>query len=285
MNPFVYDTSPQEAKEAIAELIYEVGVSVWMCYETNQSSAMSDALVDALPKYFGYNSGIFHLDRNRYSSAEWFAAIRDQLVVNQPVLYRIAGHLMVCDGWKVDEAGMQVHLNYGWGAGDNYIVWKSIDGIDDAPDEHFILCGITPKSWAVATVPRGSDYGAWLDADCDGDEDLLTTGYDYSQSCHTVWLETNNGVAGFGTTVAYCSTSYEATAIIGGDYNNDGAPDVLLCGPRPVLLRNSGVGVFSEDTEALPSEALDLYRGAFVDCDRDGRLDIVGLRACHEITD
>ncbi len=114
------------------------------------------------------------------------------------------------------------------------------------------------------------------DYDNDGDLDL----FEATGSGVRLWRNTAGSfahvtVAGF----ARPAGDGVATAVVAGDYNNDGRTDLLVLRyGGPILYRNDGSGHFSNVTAAakLTAGATELpLAGAFVDLDHDGDLDIV----------
>ena len=114
------------------------------------------------------------------------------------------------------------------------------------------------------------------DYDNDGDLDL----FEAAGAGVRLWRNTAGSfarvtVAGF----AVPAGSGVATAVVAGDYNNDGRADVLVLRyGGPILYRNDGSGHFSNVTAAakLAAGATELpLAGGLVDIDHDGDLDIV----------
>ena len=64
-----------------------------------------------------------------------------------------------------------------------------------------------------------------------------------------------------------------------GDYDNDGAPDLVLSGGSVVLLHNEKDGTFKDATFATGIKAQDVKGLAFLDYDHDGDLDLIVTRS------
>jgi hypothetical protein len=92
--------------------------------------------------YYGYNPGCDRIDRDDYDTqAGWFEEIKSQVNLNRPIQYRIGGHSLVADGWKVTGGTRWYHLNMGWDGGKpdrscwdpyegvNTNTWYALDGI------------------------------------------------------------------------------------------------------------------------------------------------------------
>lgn len=142
--------------EAVATLMYHVGVSVDMNYGTDASGAADVGIPYALMSYFGYDKGAFIAERVFYTDEQWEELVYDELAAGRPLYYagitdRKEAHAFVCDGYDGDG---KFHFNWGWGGHYN---------------GYFLITG------AGALVPEGSGAGGG------------TTGYGYtnSQACLT----------------------------------------------------------------------------------------------------
>lgn len=117
---------------AVATLLYHVGVAVEMGYGTDGSGAstMSGGNINkasaenALKSYFKYSPALHGVYLEDYSSEEWNQMLRNELNNSRPVIYTgydtSGGHAFVVDGY--DANGM-FHINWGWGGScDDYYV-------------------------------------------------------------------------------------------------------------------------------------------------------------------
>jgi len=119
-----------EEEDAMAELCYEVGVSVEMNYGACGSGASYPD--EALKTYFAYDPTIERGYRGSHSTAEWFEFIQEEIDAGRPIWYAFdysetSGHAVVCDGWKDEGGNDMYHINYGWGGPFN--AWYTIDNI------------------------------------------------------------------------------------------------------------------------------------------------------------
>jgi hypothetical protein len=111
-------SSSQAEKEAIARLMYHVGVSLDMNYSPGSSGAFSRLVPDALKDYFSYDSGAEFIKRSSYSLTSWKNKIKTELDAARVVYHSgfcanpAAGHAFVMDGYNTDD---KFHLNWGWG--------------------------------------------------------------------------------------------------------------------------------------------------------------------------
>ena len=107
----------KEQADAVAKLIYAIGVALDMQYSKNESWA-SLASGTLLAKYFKFNGNPYYLSKERVSSdEEWENLIDEELERNGVLIYRGAnqkdeeGHIFIVDGR--DEDG-RYHINWGW---------------------------------------------------------------------------------------------------------------------------------------------------------------------------
>ena len=119
-------------KNAVAKLMYDCGISCNMNYglsETGGSSASSLNQAYGLYKYFGYDQGMRHINRNYYKLNDWEALIKNEIDNNRPILYRGTGtgggHAFIIDGYN--KSGY-FHFNWGWGGrSDGYFVTTALN--------------------------------------------------------------------------------------------------------------------------------------------------------------
>ena len=104
---------------AVATLMYHVGVSLDMNYgpaQTGGSSTNSlDVVANALKTYFSYSSSTQFTMRENYSNANWISLLKNELDNSRPIEYagigQGGGHAFVCDGY---DANNYFHFNWGW---------------------------------------------------------------------------------------------------------------------------------------------------------------------------
>ena len=115
---------------AVATLMYHVGVAVNMDYNTEGSGAVSSIALAAITEYFGYDKGIQVLPKDFMQEEEVLQTIATDLQAGRPVYISGStvnneGHAFVCDGMKSDG---YLHINWGWnGSGNGYFALSALD--------------------------------------------------------------------------------------------------------------------------------------------------------------
>jgi len=141
----------------------------------------------------------------------------------------------------------------------------------------------TPEKFLIETMGSGC---AWIDYDQDGLLDLYlvngaatkvyTPGHPLSSA-----LYHNNGNGTFTDVTGKAgvgSNTLFGMGVAVGDYDNDGFPDLFVCGyGRSVLYHNNGDGTFTDVTSraGVANTGLWASSAAWFDYDNDGRLDLV----------
>lgn len=117
-------SSTQQQIDAVALLMYHVGVAVEMSYSPESSGAhvsaygnpASASAENALKNYFRYNQALFAAYRDNYTDAQWNELLTAELDASRPILFSgtdgEGGHAFVLDGY--DSLGFY-HVNWGWG--------------------------------------------------------------------------------------------------------------------------------------------------------------------------
>lgn len=148
---------------AVAELCYEVGVSVGMWYGHCASGAGPP--MHQLVDYFRYDDSIMWRHGRDYSSEDWFSLIQAEIDQSRPALYFLPQHALVCDGWRVVGEEMQIHLNYG-GTGP-YNAWYALDDIHGHDWDHRVedmVVNIFPEPAIMLSADGTGDYASIQDA-------------------------------------------------------------------------------------------------------------------------
>lgn len=121
-----------EQANAVAQLMYDVGVSVSMTYEMGGSGANFSG--PHMVEFFGYDKNMRYLSAEYCSTEDWERVLRTELAEARPVL--CAGgseggaHEFVCDGYDAD--GL-FHYNFGWDGMSNGWFASTATGYDASP--------------------------------------------------------------------------------------------------------------------------------------------------------
>ena len=214
-----YNSYTTTEANAVATLMYHVGVSVDMNYNVSSaggSGAYSNWVPDALTTYFDYNPEItnvikYHIDGYDYeywyhhknnnltpipdfTDEDWVTSIKTELNNERPVYYSGSGdgggHAFVCDGY---DASDNFHFNWGWGGScDGYYPIGSLNPgtggigsgtVGEFNDQNFIILGFEPNpANYVADAYTFVGEGSWnTPSNWEGlDGNTLTTLPDFS---------------------------------------------------------------------------------------------------------
>jgi hypothetical protein len=116
--------SVNSTNNAVATLMYQVGVSVDMDYSPQSSGAyvisasspVTHCSEYALKTYFGYKNSLQGIQRVDYNQTQWLNLIKMELDASRPILYagfgNGGGHCFVADGYDNSD---YIHFNWGWG--------------------------------------------------------------------------------------------------------------------------------------------------------------------------
>jgi hypothetical protein len=144
---YAFGQEPEEAVQAVAELMYELGVAARTDYEATASAAASAELASRLRRHFLYEMPIIAQPASGTSSS---SALLGELAAGRPCLASIPGHGFVIDGHLRQGADDFFHVNYGWsGRNDGWCLLDDIQG--EAVAE--IGTGIRPL---LVAIPLGS---------------------------------------------------------------------------------------------------------------------------------
>lgn len=129
MLPTLTAESPEESIDAVATLLFHLGVSVDMQYGSS-SGALSTNIAPALAHYFNYDRSVHLLFRDYFSTNEWEKMLMGELRQGRPVIYEgttyaYEGHSFVIDGC---DAQGYYHVNWGWsGESNGYFLLNVLD--------------------------------------------------------------------------------------------------------------------------------------------------------------
>ncbi len=155
------DYTPTQAN-AVALLMYHLGVASDMQYSPEESGTSSCALGAGLIRYFDYDASMSIQCREWYTQDEWNELVYSEISQGYPLMYggqsEGGGHAFVCDGYN----NGYFHINWGWGGvSDGYFLLSDLDpdsqGIggssseDGFNDGQEILYGVRPNFGTEAT--------------------------------------------------------------------------------------------------------------------------------------
>ena len=139
--------SPQEQIEAVAELIYHVGVSVDMNYRPTSSGAVTGKLCETMPAYFFYTDQMDNLYRENYTHEGYMDLLIRSVDMGWPMVHRGGGHAYVVDGYNDYD---MVHINWGWsGSSDD---WFNIDDHGYTEGESVIYNYVPAERYAATSA-------------------------------------------------------------------------------------------------------------------------------------
>lgn len=164
MLPYYNNNYNSTQANAVATLMYHVGVAADMDYDPDGSGAASSVALANLGTYFDYDKGIQTLPKDYMKEEDILNAIVADLEVGHPVYVSGAtknqeGHAFVCDGMQSDG---YLHINWGWdGISNGYFALSALDPEQQgtggsASDMAFtegveVFTGIQPDKGGAAT--------------------------------------------------------------------------------------------------------------------------------------
>jgi hypothetical protein len=105
-------TGSSTQNNAVALLMYHVGVSLQMGYTPEGSGSHGMVVPGALKTHFKYASDARYVTCDGYTVEEWRAMLKGEINAERPILTGCCAHAMVIDGY---DASSRFHLNFGWG--------------------------------------------------------------------------------------------------------------------------------------------------------------------------
>ena len=119
-----------EQADAVAELMFHVGVACNMQYSPSASGSSSGIAFQGLNRYFGYDAGVIPLPKDYMPENKVLEGIATDLKAGRPVYIsayttNYEGHAFVCDGMQSNGF---LHINWGWtGTSDGYFSISALD--------------------------------------------------------------------------------------------------------------------------------------------------------------
>lgn len=146
---YPWGSEPVAAVNAVSELMYEVGVSVEMNYESAGSSSSTYDLAVVLKDNFFYERGAYASTNSQGIGGLLVA----DLLASRPAIVSIPGHAVVADGYTEENGTEYFHINYGWGGDNNS--WYLIDDIKGNPAVTCVT-GVYPALTPMNKTPDGT---------------------------------------------------------------------------------------------------------------------------------
>ncbi len=147
-------TSTVFEKNAVANLMYDCGISVNMDYAYSSGALFMDA-AQALVTVFNYDRSIATYERVYFSNDSWESMLKEELNASRPILFSadkiVSGHAFICDGYN---ANGFFHFNWGWGgSSDGYYASNALllPGTDGYNSNQRVLVNIKPNEGGVDT--------------------------------------------------------------------------------------------------------------------------------------
>jgi len=154
--------------QAVAQLLYHVGVAVEMQYSADASSSNNEKALEAFVNHFNYSPSATIAEKEFYSQSSWEAVLKNNLDNGRPVYYAADnnefGHAFVCDGYQTGETTL-FHFNFGWGgSGDGYYSVEDPNGFKYGqviirnlfPDQNNYTYPYHCSGHSIITSPTGS---------------------------------------------------------------------------------------------------------------------------------
>ena len=142
MLPSYKNGCTQQESDAVAQLMYHVGVASNMWYGSSASGAAMGTAMQAMMRHFDYDAAIRVLMKDYMDEEAVMDAIVADLQGSRPVFIEALtkkdeGHAFVCDGIQADG---YIHINWGWGGyGNGYFALSAMNptnqGIGGASDD------------------------------------------------------------------------------------------------------------------------------------------------------
>lgn len=143
-------------RSAVAQLMYHVGVSLEMKYNTAASGGSGSSarrIPPALANTFGYDKSIHIVERKFFTDEEWEEILYNELLAGRPVIYsgqdtqKTVAHEFILDGYDAERDLWSI--NWGWSG--SYNGYFTING--GAENN-----ALRPSSTASSSSTMGASY-------------------------------------------------------------------------------------------------------------------------------
>jgi len=146
---YAWGIEPEEAADAVSELMYELGVAAKMDYENELSTASPEELGLGIQKHFYYEP-LTHTESSDFD--QFVNSVLEDLADQRPCIASIPGHSLVIDGHMKQGQDNYFHINYGFsGQNDG---WYLLDNVQNEPITD-VFTGIRPM---LTALHLGTEY-------------------------------------------------------------------------------------------------------------------------------
>ena len=148
-----YDnTSTEESRAAVAQLVYAVGTGSYLDYGSSTGGQIAQAKTAVYSQYrlLGTNAV-----KSEYTQEEWEQLLYSELLAKRPMTYSgnaggSDGHAFVIDGY--DAVNNLFHINFGWGgSGDGYYTVDDVSGAGGYCGGQACVYNMRPKNRNIAS--------------------------------------------------------------------------------------------------------------------------------------
>lgn len=160
-------TAGMDQVREVAQLLFQIAISVEMELKPDGSSASFDDLIYALVAYFDYSPEMRILKRNQYDAESWRNLLTEELGRGYPLAYSgqgSGGHAFLCDGYRLLSDSLDYfHMNWGWGgAYDGWFLLTALTPTSgyDYSNEQQAIFNIRPNSDAITRLAY-SGFEGW----------------------------------------------------------------------------------------------------------------------------
>jgi len=153
---YVWGIEPQEAVNAVSELMYELGVAAKMDYEDEMSTSSPEELGREIQEYFYYEP-VIHTESSDFDLL--MGSLLSDLMDRRPCIASIPGHSLVIDGHMKQDGDDYFHINYG-SSGQND-GWCLLNNVRDEPVTD-VFTGIRPVLTALHLGGKHTPNGVEL---------------------------------------------------------------------------------------------------------------------------
>ncbi len=151
----------EEEYQAIGKLTSDAGISVSMSYSPAGSGAYIYDMTKAMKDYWGYASAVY-LDL--FSNGHYYVspenipevsrkALYTNLDAGLPVFMLVPGHIVIADGYGLNNGYEYVHVNMGWGGQEDY--WYNLPKVSDYGQIDSFVFNVMPQSPLSSAVISG----------------------------------------------------------------------------------------------------------------------------------